>query len=210
LSRGVQAANGCSGSWRILLTTTVRAGAFALGFAVGIPLFFAESGGIDGITAVALVLGAAAAGELLSNVVVVLMHLRNPWRFMFLGYATIGAGLALTGLAQSVLPSELQVLAMTALAFAMGVGNSMAGIQMLTFFGSRLDADDFAGILRLRLVLVTGAAMVSTALGPWLFDALGIPGTVLACGSLLVAAATIGGLSKKHDRAEGPADGTVR
>ncbi len=121
---------------------------------------------------------------------------------MFSGYAAIGAGLALIALAQSLPPSLLQVLLMAAPACLIGVGNSMAGIQMLTFFGSRLGADDFAGVLRLRLVLVTGAAIVSRAFGPVLFEAFGIPGTVLACGLLSLAAAMIGVLSRGNDRAE--------
>lgn len=207
LARGVHAANGCGGAWPILLTTTVRAGGYALGFGIGVPLFFAGRAetGLGGIAAVALVLGAAAAGELLSNLAVVLIQPRDPWRFMFAGYATIGAGLALTAAAQSLPPSLLQVLLMAVLAFAMGVGGSMAGIQMLTFLGSRLDADDYAGVLRLRLVLVTGAAVVSTALGPILFEAFGIPGTVLASGLLMLAACAVGVLSKTNDRAEAPA-----
>lgn len=207
LARGVHAANACAGAWRVLLTTMVRAGAFTLGFGVGIPLFFAERAetGLGGIAAVAVVMGAAAASDLLSNLVVVLVQPRNPWRFMFGGYATIGAGLALTALAQSMTPSLLQVLLMAALALLIGIGNSVAGIQMLTFFGSRLGADDFAGVLRLRLVLVTGAAVVSTALGPFLFEAFGIPGTVLACGLLALAAAILGVLSRENDCAEAPA-----
>lgn len=206
-ARGVHAANGCAGAWRVLLTTMVRAGAFTLGFGVGIPLFFAERAetGLGGIAAVAVVMGAAAASDLISNLVVVLVQPRNPWRFMFGGYATIGAGLALTALAQSMAPSLLQVLLMAALALLIGIGNAMAGIQMLTFFGSRLDADDFASVLRLRLVLVTGAAVVSTALGPWLFEAFSIPGTVLACGLLALAAAILGVLSRENDRAVAPA-----
>ena len=207
LARGVHAANGCAGAWRVMLTTMVRAGAFTLGFGVGIPLFFAERAetGLGGIAAVAVVMGAAAASDLLSNLVVVLVRPRNPWRFMFVGYATIGAGLALIALAQSMAPSLLQVLLMAALALLIGIGNSMAGIQILTFFGSRLDADDFASVLRLRLVLVTGAAVVSTALGPLLFEAFGIPGTVLACGLLALAAAVLGVVSRENDRAEAPA-----
>lgn len=66
LSRGVRAANGCPGSWQILLTTCIRAGAYVLGFGVGVPLYFAQAApesGIGGVTAVALVLGASAAGE---------------------------------------------------------------------------------------------------------------------------------------------------
>lgn len=212
LSRGIRAANGCSGSWRILLTTTVRAGAYALGFSVGVPLHFAQTAetGIGGIAAAALVLGAAAAGELLSNLAVVLMHPQNPWRFMFLGYAIIGAGLALTAIAQSMPPSLPQVLAMAVLAFVMGVGGSMAGIQMLTFFGSRMDADDYAGVLRLRLVLVTGAAIASTALGPWLFATVGTSPTVFVCGSLLLAAALLGGLLRASDIPDTPRDDTAR
>ncbi len=198
LSRGVRAAGNCPGSWRILLTTGVRAGAYVLGFVISVPLYFAEApeSGLDGATSVALVLGATAAGEVLSNLKIVTMQLRDPWRFMFLGYAGIGAGLALIAAAQALLPPLHQFPVLIALGFALGVGGSMAGIQMQTFFGSRMDAGDFAAVLRLRLMLVTGAAVASTALGPWLFGAFGIPATIGACGVTLLAAAMPGVLSK--------------
>lgn len=201
LSRGIHAANSCPGSWQILSTTMVRAGAFALGFTVGIPLFFAQSPQIamTGIISVALIVGISAAGEVVSNLLIVMKPLKRPWQFMFHGYMTIGLGLLMIGFAQFLPLSTLQVFTMILCALLVGLGNSMAGIQMLTFFGDRMNPDDFSSILRLRLVLVTGAAMISTALAPFLFGTFGTPKTVIGCGAIILVVAFAASLSEKSD-----------
>ncbi len=197
LLRGLDAAHVCPGAWIILLTTGFRAGVVVLCCVVGIPLFFAQSPtGV--VSAAAFVIGMSAASEILSNFLIVARPIGSPWRFIFLGYGTIGAGVALLGLTESFLTGLPLVAAMAAAASLVGVGNSMAGIQMLTWFGSRLDAGDFAAILRLRLILVTTAAAVSTALGAWVFDAASIAETTFLGGSLLLGAATFGIVSKTH------------
>lgn len=197
LLRGLDAAHVCPGAWIILLTTGFRAGVVVLCCVVGIPLFFAQSP-TGGVSAAAFVIGMSAASEILSNFLIVARPIGSPWRFIFLGYGTIGAGVALLGLTESFLTGLPLVAAMAAAASLVGVGNSMAGIQMLTWFGSRLDAGDFAAILRLRLILVTTAAAVSTVLGAWVFDAAGIAVTTFLCGALLLGAATFGIVSKTH------------
>jgi hypothetical protein len=195
--RGIRAAGACPGAWLVLLTTGLRAGINALGFAVGIPLYFAQmpAAGIGGLAAAALALGAAAAGEILANAVIVTRLPQRPWRFMFSGYAAIGAGVALVGLAQATLPPPLVVPAVILLALLIGVGNAIAGLLMPTFFGTRLTAGDFAAVLRLRLILVTGAATLTTALGPWLFPGFGVAGVAVAGGAALVAAAISAGVA---------------
>ena len=197
LLRGLDAAHVCPGAWIILLTTGFRAGVVVLCCVVGIPLFFAQSP-TGGVSAAAFVIGMSAASEILSNFLIVARPIGSPWRFIFLGYGTIGAGVALLGLAESFLTGLPLVAATAAAASLVGVGNSMAGIQMLTWFGSRLDAGDFAAILRLRLILVTTAAAGSTALGAWIFDAAGIAATTFLGGALLLGAATFGIVSKTH------------
>jgi hypothetical protein len=168
-------------------------GCVRAGIAVGVPLFFAPApaSGMGGLAAAALALGAAAPGELLANAVIVTRAPKRPWRFTFAGYAGIGVALALIGLALGLLAPPLLVAAIMMLSFLVGVGNALAGLQMVTFFGTWLDAGDFAAVLRLRLVLVTGAAVASTGLGPWLFTALGIPAVVVACGACLAVTAQL-------------------
>jgi hypothetical protein len=202
---GFAAASACEGAWRILLTTMVRGAVVALGFTVGVPLLFAQQeslGWISGISALALVFGAAAVGELGSNLVMAAVHPKRPWRLLFLGYMTIGASLALMGGTELFVPGLLRAPLMAVFALLMGLGNSMAGMQMTTFFGSRMGADEFAGVLRLRLTLIMTASMIATGAGPWLFQAIGTVWTIVSCGLALAVAAAISVSSTAHDRLE--------
>jgi DHA3 family macrolide efflux protein-like MFS transporter len=195
LARGVTAANNCPGVWSALMATSVRGGAYALGFTVAVPLLFSQSEGSGGLGAVALVFGAAAAGELLTMpLLVVLAQPKRPLRRQFEGYVMIGVSLVLLG-AAAALPGALRVAAMTACAALMGIGGAIAHIQLVTFFGTRLSRDDHAAVLRLRLAMVIGAMMLSTAAGPFLLPALGTVGTTLACGAAATFAAVVGMLS---------------
>jgi MFS family permease len=91
LLRGLDAAHVCPGAWIILLTTGLRAGVVVLCCVVGIPLFFAQSP-TGGVSAAAFVIGMSAASEILSNFLIVARPIGSPWRFIFLGYGTIGGG----------------------------------------------------------------------------------------------------------------------
>jgi len=203
LARGVHAANACPGVWSALLTTGVRGGSYALGFTVAVPLIFAEGGsGSGGLASVAIVFGAAAASELIAGPLVVLTHPRRPLRRQFEGYLAIGVSQALIG-AAAMLPGPARIPAMVAAALAMGVAHSIAGLQMLNFFSMRLSSDDYAAVLRLRLVLVITAMMASTAAGPFILPALGPAGTAFACG-LVAATAALVGLFGRPARTLGP------
>lgn len=202
LARGIHAANGCPGVWSALITTGVRGGSYALGFTVAVPLIFAEGGGAAGLAGVAVVFGAVAVTELLAGPLVVLTEPRRPLRRQFEGYLAIGLAQALVG-AAALLPSPARIPAMAAAALAMGVGHSVAGLQMLNFFSSRLSSDDYAAVLRLRLVLVITAMMAATAAGPWALAALGPARTAIACG-LTAAAVALVGLLGRPARALGP------
>jgi len=202
LARGVHAANACPGVWSALITTGVRGGSYALGFTVAVPLIFAEDGGAGGLAAVAIVFGAAAATELIAGPFVVLTDPKRPLRRQFEGYAVIGVAQALIG-AAAMLPGPARIPAMVAAALVMGVAHSVAGLQMLSFFSTRLSSDDYAAVLRLRLVLVIGAMMATTAAGPFILPALGPAMTAVVCGSVAAATALVG-LFGRAARSLGP------
>jgi len=203
LARGVHAANACPGVWSALVTTGVRGGSYALGFTVAVPLIFAESGGgAGGLAGVAVVFGAAAASELLAGPLVVLTRPGRPLRRQFEGYVAIGLFQASVG-AAAMLPGPLRAPAMVVAALAMGVAHSIAGLQMLNFFSTRLSTDDYAAVLRLRLVLVIGAMMATTAAGPLVLPALGPAATAVVCG-LIAAATAVVGLFGRPARTLGP------
>jgi len=191
LARGVHAANACPGVWSALITTGVRGGSYALGFTVAVPLIFVEDGGgAGGLASVAIVFGAAAATELLAGPLVVLSAPARPLRRQFEGYVAVGVSQALVG-AAALLPGPGRIAAMVAAALAMGVGHSIAGLQMLTFFSSRLSSDDYAAVLRLRLVLVISAMMAATAAGPFVLPLIGPAMTAFACGVVATVTALV-------------------
>jgi DHA3 family macrolide efflux protein-like MFS transporter len=192
IGRGVRAANGCPGIWSVLIATGVRGGGYALGFSVAVPVLFAGQPGPGGLGAVALVFGACAAMEVISTPVLVLSHPARPLRRLFEGYALIGLGVTALGLAAG-LPPGWQLAAMCAAAIVVGLGNSVATLQITTFFASRLDSDDYAAVLRLRMVTIIGSMMATTAVGPWVLSALGPATTIVVCG-LAAAAAGVAGM----------------
>lgn len=212
LARGAAAASCCPGTWTILLATAVRGAAMGLGFTLGVPLLLSGIGdhGPQALAGVALLLGGYAAGELLGSIAVVLWKPADPWRALFLGYAAIGTGLALLPVPLLLLDPAPAVLLSTVIAFAGGLGGAAAGVQMLSFLGGRLAADDFAAVLRLRLALVIGATMLAAAVGPWLFAALGVPATMTLAGAAATAAALAGLARNPEPRRERPAGGIRR
>lgn len=193
IARGARAAGGCPGAWIILGATAIRAMAMTLGFTVGAPLLISGLGdhGPLGLAGVALLFGSYAAGELMGNAAVVLWKPKDPWRLLFAGYALIGAGVALVPVPLALLGAAGVPLS-AGMAFLGGLGGAAAGVQMLSFFGGRLTADDFAAVLRLRLALVIAATMAAAAAGPWLYGLLGVAGTAAAAGSTAAAVALAG------------------
>lgn len=202
LTRGVTAANACPGVWSVLVATGVRGGAYALGYAVAVPLLFAQGGAGGGLAGLALVVGIGATVEIVSTPLLVLTHPARPLRRLFQGYVLIGVSLAAMGLAAAA-PPAWQVPALCAAAALIGFGNSVATLQITTFFASRLAADDYAAVLRLRMVTIIGSMMLTTAAGPLVLSALGPSRTILVCG-LVATAAGVTALAMAPTRRYGP------
>jgi DHA3 family macrolide efflux protein-like MFS transporter len=195
LGRGVAAANGCPGIWGVLIATGLRGGGYALGYSVAVPVLFSQQAGGGGLGAVALIYGAGATAEVLSTPLLVLTRPARPLRRLFQGYIMIGASLAALG-AAAALPSPLQLVAMAGAAVLVGVGNSISTLQITTFFATRLPGDDYAAVLRLRMVTIVGSMMLTTAAGPWILKALGTSQTIVACGLVGMAAGVAGALAR--------------
>lgn len=192
LARGAHAASACPGVWSVLIATGVRGGGYALGYTVAVPLLFVQ--GDIGLAGLAIVMGVGATTEIISTPLLVLTRPHRPLRRLFQGYVMIGASLALMGAAAIALadaPTAWLVAGLAAAAALVGVGNSIATLQITTFFASRLSSDDYAAVLRLRMVTIIGSMMLATAAGPWILRALGPAHTILACGVV----ATIAGLA---------------
>ncbi|WP_296596393.1 MFS transporter [Phenylobacterium sp.] len=192
LARGVRAASGCPGVWSVLIATGIRGGGYALGYTVAVPLLFVQ--GDVGLPGLAIVMRVGATAEIVSTPLLVLAEARRPLRRLFQGYVMIGVSLSVMGavaIALAGAPTAWLVAGLAAAAALVGVGNSVATLQITTFFATRLASDDYAAVLRLRMVTIIGSMMAATAAGPWVLHALGPANTILACG----AAAAIAGFA---------------
>jgi hypothetical protein len=177
----------------VLVATGVRGGGYALGYGVAVPLLFTQSGA--GLPGLAIVLGVGATVEIVSTPLLVLTQPARPLRRLFEGYALIGASLAGMGacaLALADAPAGWLVAGLAASAALIGLGNSVATLQLTTFLATRLAGDDYAAVLRLRYVTIIGSMMLATALGPPILRALGPGATILACGLAALAAGLVG------------------
>jgi hypothetical protein len=186
-----------------VLATVPRCGFYSLGFMVGVPLLFAEqTGGGGRLAAVALVFGATAVTEIVTTPLMVLTKPARPLRRLYAGYVLIGASLSAMGLA-ATLAEPLRTPAMALCAAFIGLGNSIAGLQMITFFATRLQGDDYAAVLRLRQVMIITAMMLATAAGPLVYPALGTARTILVCG-LMAALVGLAGAASRASQDLGP------
>jgi MFS transporter, DHA3 family, macrolide efflux protein len=196
LVRGAAAAKACPGGVFILAATAVRAGAYALGFTIAVPLLFSQESGAGGLGLVAVIFGAGALGEILSSIGAVTRRPRRPFRRLFEGYLMIGASLLALGFATG-LSGPAQVAGLALAAAVMGVGFTFCGLQLMSWFGERLSTDDFAAVLRLRLAVSIGGMMAASAAGPLILPALGPGGAMLMCGAAVLGAGVLGVLSKQ-------------
>jgi len=192
LARGWRAARATPGAWTILSITGVSYATLALGFSLGLPLLLAQGGVAGGLPTLALVMGATAAGDGLTNLVTVSLRVRDAWRFLFLGHLLRGIGLAAIGAAALVVPARIASLLMAGGGFVLGVGGSIAFLQMMAFFQTRMDAADAAAIFRLRYAILATATMVGALLGPAVFRLWSPAWVIVACGVALALASLWG------------------
>jgi hypothetical protein len=195
MQKGFCVSNRTRGVWPLLVANTIILGAWTLGLVIGFPLMISErppTSGLSAIQQLVLVLGFYGAGDFLSNIAVASIKPLKPWRFMFLGYVILGAGIAACAMASVLLPSEVQLAAMVLAAFIAGLGGPMFFIQMMTFFQTRLNADDLTSVLRLRISLTAAAMMVASLAGSWLLQSIGTVPSVVTCGVIILAVGCAG------------------
>lgn len=188
LARGWRAARATAGARTILATAGVSYATRSLGFALGLPLLLAQGSVPGGLPTLALVMATQAVGDGLTNLITVSWRVRDGWRFLFAGYVLRGAGLAAIGVAALVAPPQVAPLAMAAGGFVLGVGGSMAFLQMMPFFQTRMDVADATAVFRLRYAILAAATMLGASLGPVVFRVWSAAWVIVACGVVLALA----------------------
>ena len=188
LSRGWRAARSTPGARTILATAGVSYATRSLGFALGVPLLLAQGGVAGGLPTLALIMATQALGDGATNLLTVTWRVRSPWRFLFAGYVLRGVGLAGIGAAALWAPREIAPLAMAAAGFVLGVGGSMAFLQMMPFFQTRMDVADATAVFRLRYAILAAGAMLGALLGPVAYRLWSPAWVIVACGIVLALA----------------------
>lgn len=199
LARGWRAARATPGVLTMLTTAGVSYGTRSLGFALGLPLLLAQGGVAGGLPTLALIMGATAVGDGLTNLVTVSWRIRDAWGFLFLGYVLRGLGLAAIGVAALVAPRWLAPLAMAGGGFVLGVGGSIAFLQMTPFIQTRMEVADAAAVFRLRYAILATGTMAGALLGPAVFRLWSPAGVIVACGAVLTLAALWGGWRRPRE-----------
>lgn len=188
LARGWRVARATEGARTILATAGVSYATRALGVGLGLPLLLSQGDVAGGLATFALVMGATAAGDGLTNLVTVALRVRDPWRFLFAGYVLRGLGLAGIGAAAVFAPPAAAPLAMAAAGFVLGVGGSIAFLQMMPFFQTRMDTQDAAAVFRLRYAILSAGTMLGALLAPVVFRLWPPAWVIVACGLVLAGA----------------------
>ncbi len=192
IARGWRAARATPGARTILATAGVSYGTRSLGFALGVPLLLAQGGVAGGLPTLALIMATQAIGDGATNLLTVTWRIRNPWRFLFVGYVLRGLGLAAIGAAALFAPPAVAPAAMAAGGFVLGVGGSMAFLQMMPFFQTRMDVTDATAVFRLRYAILSGATMLGALCAPAAFRLWPVAWVIVACGAALTLAALWG------------------
>ena len=188
LARGWRAARATPGARTILAVAGVSYATRSLGFALGLPLLLAQGSVAGGLPTLALIMATVAVGDGLTNLLTVTWQVRNSWRFLFAGYVLRGLGLAAIGAAALFAPPGIAPLAMAAGGFVLGAGGSMAFLQMMPFFQTRMDVSDATAVFRLRYAILAASTMLGALCGPVAFRLWPVSWVIIACGAALALA----------------------
>ena len=188
LARGWRAARATPGARTLLAAAAVSFATRALAIALGLPLLFAQAGVAGGLPGLALVMGATAVGDGLTNLITVYWRVSDPWGFLCLGYIFRGLGVAAIGLAALFAPRWLAPFVMAAGGLVLGAGGSIAFLQMMPFFQTRMDVADVTAVFRLRYAILAVATMMGALLGPVVFRLWSPAWVIVGCGVALAVA----------------------
>jgi hypothetical protein len=135
-----------------------------------------------------MVTGVVAVADGLTNVVTTTWRVRDPWKFLFTGYIQRGLGVAGVGAAVVFLPPSLAPFGMALSAVLVGVGGSVAYLQILPFFQTRLEPDDVAAVFRLRYAVLAASTMAGALMAPAALRLASPALVIVVCGLVLALA----------------------
>jgi MFS transporter, DHA3 family, macrolide efflux protein len=167
-----------------LITNGIINIAWSMAFVVGVPLFAARilAGNIG---AYGLIVGAYGVGNVISNIVVSTMVVRQRIALVFLGKIVVGAGFLFMAAATS-LPVAMMGAAVAAL------GGPMEDIMMLIMIQTEISAAHTGKLYSLRMVFSSVGASLGFVLAIPAFRSLSIPLTIELCAALFLVTGVVG------------------
>lgn len=182
-----------------LIGMTVMSLAWSAAFTVGAALY-AEQVLHASVGAYGLIVAAYGVGNVISNLVVGSLEVRNRARFLFIGKIIVGLGFLILS-AVSSLPA-----AMACMAFA-ATGGPMGDIMILLMIQEDFPADQIGKVYSTLMTLSSaGAALGLTLAGP-LFKLLDVHTGIAVCAALMLTTGVAGTIAFFHTRQPALAQG---
>jgi DHA3 family macrolide efflux protein-like MFS transporter len=180
-----------------LCTSGMINGAWTAAYFLGLPLMIERAGiagpGGTGLAAFGLVISAYGSTNLLGTLVVGNRAMpRHPGRMIFAGNCLGGLGVLLLGTAGLLVVPAWRLFAFCAAAAIGAAGGPMQDIMVATLRQTELPRADIAAAVRAFILVNNLGLLVTLAVAPGLFDAIGVAPAVLLCGAAYVAAGVAG------------------
>lgn len=180
----------------VLALTGPVMGTWTAAYFLGLPLMLGPgTAGPGGVAAYGLVISAYGSTNLLGTLLIGSRPLpARPQRLIFAGVCLGGAGVMLLGLAGLVLPVAWHLPAFCAAAALGALGGPMEDIPVAVLRQTELPPTHIAAAVRLFMLASSLGLLVTLALAPTVFAALGVAPAIMLCGGLYIAAGLGGAL----------------
>lgn len=171
-------------------------GTWTAAYFLGLPLMLGPgSAGPGGVAAYGLVISAYGSTNLLGTLLIGSRPLpARPQRLIFAGVCVGGTGVVLLGAAGLVLPTAWHLPAFCAAAALGALGGPMQDIPVAVLRQTELPPARIAAAVRLFMLASSLGLLVTLALAPTVFAALGVAPAMVLCGGLYIAAGLGGAL----------------
>ena len=192
--RGFGAVRGHRLLFFVLCVTGVINGAWTAAYFLGLPLMIERAGpGGSGLAAYGLVISAYGSTNLLGTLVVGNRAMpRHPARLIFAGNCLGGLGVLLLGAVGLLAPPGWRVAGFCAAAAIGAAGGPMQDIMVATLRQTELRRADIAAAVRAFVVAANLGLLVTLAVAPGLFNAIGVAPAVMLCGVAYAGVGIVG------------------
>lgn len=182
--------------WVLCVTWAIN-GAWYASFFLGLPLLIAHAGvvgpGGTGLGAYGLVISAYGSTNLAGTLFLGNRRAtRWPGRMIFAGDIMLGLGIVILGLVGLLAPLDWMLPGFMLAAGVAAVGGPMQDILVATLRQTELPRADLPAAVRAFMTLNSGGLLVTLAVAPAVFNLIGVPQAVMACGAVAIGIGLVG------------------